>query len=114
MPPDRGCVIVVDDRLEVAETVADWRQARGFAAIAVRGGKPAAARLAEGGVDAVVADLRMPDLDGLELLAASRALDPARPVIVMTAYGAVETAVESIRRGAYHYVTKPFKIDELD
>ncbi len=49
----------------------------------------------------------------LELLAASRKLDPDRPVIVMTAYSAIDTAVESIRQGAYHYLTKPFKQDEL-
>jgi two-component system response regulator HydG len=55
----------------------------------------------------------MPHVDGLGLLAASRARDPTRPVIVMTAYSAVDTAIESIRRGAYHYLTKPFKVDEL-
>ena len=63
--------------------------------------------------DAIVTDLRMPKVDGLELLAASRRLDADRPVIVMTAYSAIDTAVESIRQGAYHYLTKPFKQDEL-
>jgi two-component system response regulator HydG len=52
-------------------------------------------------------------MDGLALLAASRKLAPARPVIVMTAFSALETAIESIRQGAYHYLTKPFKVDEL-
>ena len=55
----------------------------------------------------------MADVDGLALLAASRRQAPQRPVIVMTAYGAIDTAVESIRHGAYHYLTKPFKLDEL-
>ena len=63
--------------------------------------------------DAVVTDLRMPDADGLEVLAAARKLTPECPVIVMTAYSAVDTAIESIRRGAYHYLTKPFKTEEL-
>jgi two-component system response regulator HydG len=55
----------------------------------------------------------MPEIDGLELLKISRAAAPARPVIVMTAYSAVESAIESIRQGAFHYLTKPFKLDEL-
>jgi two-component system response regulator HydG len=55
----------------------------------------------------------MPGVDGLGLLALSRKLSLARPVIVMTAYSAVESAIESIRMGAYHYLTKPFKTDEL-
>jgi two-component system response regulator HydG len=63
--------------------------------------------------DALVTDLRMPDIDGLELLRISRSTAPSRPVIVMTAYSAVESAIESIRQGAFHYLTKPFKLDEL-
>src|SRR5262249_2860251 len=63
--------------------------------------------------DALVTDLRMPDVDGLELLAEAKKAAPERPVIVMTAHGAVDTAIESIRRGAYHYLTKPFKAEEL-
>jgi two-component system response regulator HydG len=114
MQRDRGRVIVVDDKLELAETLADGLEARGFTTVALRSGKEARVRLEAGAVDALVTDLRMPDLDGLELLAASRALDPHRPVIVMTAYGAIDTAVESIRRGAYHYLTKPFQVDELE
>jgi two-component system response regulator HydG len=55
----------------------------------------------------------MPQPDGLALLEISRKADPDRPVIVMTAYSAVDTAIESIRQGAYHYMTKPFKVDEL-
>src|SRR5262249_51492169 len=66
-----------------------------------------------GGVDLVVADLRMPSVDGLAVLDAVRAMDGELPVIVMTAFGAIDSAVESIRKGAYHYLTKPFKLDEL-
>src|SRR5262249_20969706 len=66
-----------------------------------------------GEVDVLVTDLRMPDLDGLALLDAARAVAPELPAIVMTAYGAIDSAVESIRRGAYHYLTKPFKVEEL-
>ncbi len=106
-------IVVVDDKIEMAETIADGLADAGFSTVAVRAGKLALARIENEAVDALVTDLRMPDMDGIELLMAAHGIAPDLPVIVMTAYGAVETAIESIRRGAYHYVTKPFKIDEL-
>ncbi len=106
-------VVVVDDKLALAETVADGLCDQGFAATAVSSGAAALERLRAHEVDVLVTDLRMPDLDGLALLDTMRAEQLDAPVIVMTAYGAVDSAVESIRRGAYHYLTKPFKLDEL-
>ena len=113
LAPDRPRVLVVDDRLELAETLADGLGERGYAATPLSSSRAALARLEGGAVDALVTDLRMPDGDGLALLAASRRLVPERPVIVMTAYGAIDSAIESIRLGASHYLTKPFKLEEL-
>jgi two-component system response regulator HydG len=110
---DSARVLVVDDNQEMATTIADSLTDRGYVAVAVARGREAVARLAAETFDAVVTDLRMPEVDGLAVLAASRRLDPERPVIVMTAFSAIDTAVESIRQGAYHYLTKPFKTDEL-
>ncbi len=106
-------VLVVDDELDLAETLAEGLCDRGFLAMATSSGRDAIERLEHGPVDALVTDLRMGGVDGLTLLAESRRLAPERPVIVMTAYGAIDTAVESIRQGAYHYLTKPFRLDEL-
>jgi len=106
-------ILIVDDHLSMAETVADGLAEHGFEAIAVAAGREAAQRLVEQDFDALVTDLRMPGVDGLELLKISRADAPARPVIVMTAYSAVESAIDCIRQGAFHYLTKPFKVDEL-
>jgi two-component system response regulator HydG len=111
--PERARVLVVDDSAEMARTIAAGLQDRGHDAVAVGSGEEALARLERGDFQAVVTDLRMPKVDGLEVLAESRRLDADRPVIVMTAFSAIDTAVESIRRGAYHYLTKPFKQDEL-
>ena len=111
---ERRCrILVVDDNLEMARTLAQGLLDRGYDAVAVGSGRQALDRLEAETFDAVVTDLRMPNVDGLEILAASRKLDPDRPVIVMTAYSAIDTAVESIRQGAHHYLTKPFKQDEL-
>src|SRR5450631_2770740 len=113
MPERRQRILVVDDNLEMARTLADGLLDRGYDSVAVGSGRQALERLAGETFDAVVTDLRMPNVDGLELLSASRKLEPDRPVIVMTAYSAIDTAVESIRLGAYHYLTKPFKQEEL-
>ena len=110
---ERACVLVVDDNLEMARTLCDGLGDHGYRALAVSSGAEAIARLEAGGVDAVVTDLRMPNVDGLAVLESSRRLEPGRPVIIMTAFSAIDSAVESIRRGANHYLTKPFKQDEL-
>ncbi|HEY2517283.1 MAG TPA: sigma-54 dependent transcriptional regulator [Polyangiaceae bacterium] len=112
---ERPRVLVVDDEASMAEMVADGLAERGYDATHVSSSKGAAKLLETGepNFDAVVTDLRMPGLDGLEMLSLAKRADPTRPVIVMTAYSAVDSAIESIRRGAYHYLTKPFKADEL-
>jgi two-component system response regulator HydG len=104
-------IVIVDDKLPMAETLADGLTDRGFEARAFGSAREALAEL--GQTDVLVTDLRMPDLDGLSLVEQARALAPDVPVIVMTAYGAIDSAVESIRKGAFHYLTKPFKLDEL-
>ena len=106
-------VLVVDDEREMAEMVADGLADRGYDATPLASSDEAMIALREGGLDALVTDLRMPHVDGLALLAEARRLSADLPVIVMTAYGAVDSAVESIRRGASHYLTKPFKLEEL-
>ena len=106
-------VLVVDDELSMAEMVADNLAERGFVATPLASSREAARRLEDERYDALVTDLRMPELDGLGLLSIARKVAPECPVIVMTAYSAIDSAIESIRRGAYHYLTKPFKMDEL-
>jgi two-component system response regulator HydG len=106
-------VLVVDDELSMAEMLADGLSETGFEGIAVGSSTEAAKRLGDEHFDALVTDLRMPGLDGLALLSVARRIDPDCPVVVMTAYSAIDTAIESIRRGAYHYLTKPFMVDEL-
>ncbi len=109
----RPRILIVDDQLSLAETLADGLSEHGFDAAGVASSKRAVELLEKGQWDALLTDLRMPELDGLQLLAISRAAAPSRPVIVMTAYSAVESAIESIRQGAFHYLTKPFKVEEL-
>ena len=108
----RARILIVDDDAALAETLADELASDGFETVHVTSSREAA-RLLEQRFDAVVTDLRMPAIDGLGILAKSRELAPDRPVVVMTAFSAIDSAIESIRQGAYHYLTKPFKVDEL-
>jgi two-component system response regulator HydG len=105
-------VLVVDDEGEMADTVAEFLASRGYEAECAVGGKAAVAALKRRQFDAVITDLKMDKVDGLDVLEAARALDPARPVIIMTAYGSIEGALEAVRRGAADYLTKPFKLEE--
>ena len=109
----RPRVIVVDDKLAMAETLADGMSDHQLNAIALGSAKEALTAVRAGGVDVLVTDLRMPEMDGLALLDTVHASNPEIQVIVMTAFGAIDSAVEAIRKGAYHYLTKPFKLDEL-
>ena len=106
-------ILVVDDELEMAALVADEMVERGYVAVALRYGRDAIERLRLERFDALITDLRMPDVDGLALLRASRALDPSRPVIVMTGHMAIDTALEAVNQGAVHYVIKPFNLSHL-
>jgi two-component system response regulator HydG len=107
----KGRVLVIDDALEMANAVVEYLQRHGFEADAADGGEEALRRFKANPADAVLTDLRMKGLDGLDVMQAVRQLDANVPVVIMTAFGAVESAVEAIQRGAYHYVTKPFKLD---
>ncbi len=106
-------IMIVDDNLEMARTLAQNLEQHGFTAEAVRGGLQGIARFLAAPADVVVTDLRMEGADGMDVLDAIKKSDPSVPIIIMTAFGAIDTAVEAIRRGAYHYLTKPFKMDVL-
>jgi two-component system response regulator HydG len=109
----RPRVLVVDDKRAMAEMLADGLGDHELDATACGSARAALAIIATTEVDVVVTDLRMPELDGLALLDTIRSSNPDIQVIVMTAYGAIDSAVEAIRKGAYHYLTKPFKVEEL-
>jgi two-component system, NtrC family, response regulator HydG len=105
--------MVVDDKIELCETVVDGLSNHRIECVAVTSAIEALARWESERFDVLITDLRMPGMDGIELLSRAKQIAPTKPVIVMTAYGDVDTAIESIRGGAFHYLTKPFKIEEL-
>ena len=106
-------VLVVDDSAAMAQTVARYLANFSFAADCASGGAEALDAFASNPPDVVVTDLRMKDLDGLELLEAMKRINPGVPVIIMTAFGAIDSAIEAMRRGAFDYMTKPFEMDVM-
>jgi two-component system, NtrC family, response regulator HydG len=109
----KGKVLIVDDAIEMAQAIVEYLERHGYEAEGVDSGAAALERLRAAPPDAVLTDLRMKGLDGMDVLAGVREIDREVPVVIMTAFGAVDSAVEAIQRGAYHYVTKPFKMDVL-
>ena len=105
-------ILVVDDDREMADTVAEYLNDKGFRAEIAVGGRAATQALKRKEFDAVITDLRMDGVDGLDVLQAARVADPTRPVIIMTAYGTIDGAIEAVRRGASQYLAKPFKMEE--
>src|SRR5512139_3663722 len=108
-----GGVLVVDDEPRLGKVAWEMLELDGHAVIRAGGGREALVRLASEKLDVVVTDLRMPEVDGLAVLRAAKALPAPPEVILMTAFGTAESAVEAMRAGAADYVTKPFSMDEL-
>jgi DNA-binding NtrC family response regulator len=112
--PDPARILVVDDDKLSRELMEQILAEDGHAVVACSDGAEAIQRLErDGEFDAVVSDIRMVDMDGLEVLAWVRKHAPETPVLLVTAFGNVDGAVDAIRRGAYDYISKPYQVDAI-
>ncbi len=109
----KGRVLVVDDERRQRDILQMILEAEGYETAAAANGRSALLVLAAEPFDVVLTDLKMPDLDGLELLSALAARIAPPCVILMTAHGSIDSAVEAMRRGAFDYLTKPLEKDDL-
>jgi len=107
-------VLVADDEKNIREALVKWLNASGFEAVGVENGLAAQRVLQQDAFAAVVSDLRMPGLDGLELLSWCRTEGPDVPFVMISAHGEIQDAVEAMRRGARDYLVKPFDPAELE
>jgi DNA-binding NtrC family response regulator len=108
-----GEILVVDDDTRMRDLVAKVLAREGYTVRALPRARDVLQALEEGPADLVVSDIRMPEMDGLRLLQEVRRITPETSVLLMTAFGSIDTAVQAIKAGAYNYLTKPFKMDEL-
>ncbi len=106
-------VLVVDDEKSMRDLLSITLEKEGYDVVTAAGGEAAIEALRRDATDAVITDLRMPKVDGLQVLRAAKEISPDMAVIVITAVASTETAVEAMKLGAYDYITKPFKLDEV-
>jgi two-component system response regulator PilR (NtrC family) len=106
-------VLIVDDELSIRELLEITLRQEGYDVTLADGGDAALRALDETVFDLVVTDLRMRRVDGLAVLRAVKERAPQTAVLMVTAFASTDTAVEAMKLGAYDYVTKPFKLDEL-
>lgn len=113
MAEEFGPILVVDDEPDMRELLRDVLQERGSRVTLAQSGREALKRLGEDEYAVVLTDLRMKEMEGIELLKEIKRSYPETNVIIMTAFGSVETAIEAMKQGAYDYLVKPIKTEEL-
>jgi DNA-binding NtrC family response regulator len=106
-------ILVVDDEEQMRDLLVKVLERKGYQVSVCGNGADALAFLEREPADLVVTDVRMPGLSGMEALRAIKELNPEIVVIIMTAFGSIDQAVQAVKEGAYDYINKPFKIDEM-
>lgn len=109
----RPTVLIVDDESAIVDTLRILLKNEGFAAHVAFSGKQGLDQIAAIRPDIIISDIRMPAVDGLDILSAAKAQDPDVPVILMTAQASLQSAISAVNDGAFHYVLKPFQNDAL-
>jgi len=112
-PIYRGHILIVDDEASVRDWLTIYLKRAGHSYRTAADGAEALVALKEERFDLVITDLKMPRVSGLDVLRAVKARNPQTEVVVITAFATPETAIEAMKAGAYDYLTKPFKIDEM-
>ena len=109
----RGKILIVEDELIARENLDHVLKKEGYDTVAVESGVLAFKELEKQEFDLVMTDLKMQQVDGLQVLERTKELSPDTEVIMITGFATVSTAVEAMQKGAYHYLPKPYKIDEM-
>ena len=106
-------ILVVDDEEEMRKAIQETLHRKGYGTVSAGNAKEALDRIDKGGLDLVISDVRMPEMDGLTLLREARKRAPWLPFLLITAFGTVQQAVQAVKEGASDYLLKPFTAEEL-
>ena len=113
MLPEKKQVLIVDDEPNLRKILSAQLTRDGYDVLTAEDGEQGLERLRDNHIDLVITDLKMPKVDGMTLLKEALREDPTLPVVMITAHGTVDTAVEALKSGAFDYLTKPFDKDEV-
>ncbi len=111
--PSQYSVLVVEDDAAMRDLLVESLAEEGYQLLSASGGREGIKQVREHNIDLVITDLRMPDLDGLDMVRELRTLPSPPDVITITAFGTIATAIKAMKLGAFDYITKPFEIDQL-
>ena len=106
-------ILIIDDEPLMRISISDALKSEGYNTLSAASGSEGLKAVKDNSYDVVITDLKLPEVDGLQILKACRQFSPRTKVLMITAYASVETAVEAMKQGAYDYITKPFSMDEL-
>jgi signal transduction histidine kinase/CheY-like chemotaxis protein len=109
----KGKILVIDDEQGIRDLLSYELSADGYTVETAADGEEGISKIKKGGFNIVITDIKMPRADGLHVLAEIKKIDSSIEVIMATGYGTIETAVESMKKGAYDYITKPFNMEEI-
>ncbi len=110
---DKAKILVVDDEESMCKFMEIMLKKEGYQVITSQDASTALERVKSETYDLVIADLMMPKMSGLELLSQAKSINPDLDFIVMTAFASVDSAIEALKKGAFDYITKPFRVDEI-
>lgn len=113
-PETKGRILIVEDKASMAQMLRETLELEGYEVINAADGEEGIGNIKQSKADAVLTDLKLPKKNGLEVLKASNEENPLVPVIIMTAFGSIDTAVKAMKSGAYDFITKPIDIDRLN
>src|ERR1700674_2440281 len=113
MLPEKKQVLIVDDEPNLRKILSAQLSRDGYDVLSAEDGEQGLALLREHHIDLVITDLKMPKVDGMQLLREALREDPELPIVMITAHGTIDTAVEALKTGAFDYLTKPFDKDEV-
>ena len=106
-------ILIIDDEPLMRLSISDALKAEGYNIASVESGGEGLKAIKDNAYDIVITDLKLPEVDGLQILKGCRQYSPVTKILMITAHGSVETAVEAMKLGAYDYITKPFSMEEM-
>ncbi|MEE9543295.1 MAG: sigma-54 dependent transcriptional regulator [Thermodesulfobacteriota bacterium] len=107
-------ILVVDDEAQMRKALEAVLERKGYEVVVAENGAEALLKIKAGAFDAMITDIKMPGMSGIELLRSVRAVNPSLPILMMTAYGTIENAIEAMKEGASDYILKPFPSEIIE